>query len=78
MDLRLASIEDLPQLETLWKVNAERMQLDWVKFKCAATMILESSDNGLVFVAEQNSQLVAFMMFTYEWSDWRDGIMYWL
>ena len=54
------------------------MNLDWEKYRKAAVMILSNVDFGTVVVAEQGQKLVGFMMFTYEWSDWRDGVFFWL
>ena len=55
------------------------MNLDWEKYRKAALMIISNIDYGVVFVTEDNNaNMTGFMMFTYEWSDWRDGIFYWL
>ena len=35
--------------------------------------------HGLVIIAENcESEAVGYLMFTYEWSDWRDGVFLWL
>lgn len=33
---------------------------------------------GFYLVAEQNSQLVGALMITSEWSDWRNGLFWWI
>jgi ribosomal protein S18 acetylase RimI-like enzyme len=33
---------------------------------------------GLYFVAERDGQRVGQLMFTYEWSDWRNGTFWWI
>jgi GNAT superfamily N-acetyltransferase len=33
---------------------------------------------GRYFVAEADSQLVASLMITLEWSDWRNGVVWWI
>ena len=46
-------------------------------FEPVATKILSDLAHGLVIVAELDGAIVGFMMFTYEWSDWRDGVFLW-
>jgi hypothetical protein len=75
---RKATLQDQERLEKLWKVNAQRMNLDFDKYRKAAVMILSNIDYGVVFVHEEGEEVTGFMMFTYEWSDWRDGVFYWL
>ena len=54
------------------------MQLDWPKYENAAKMILEDTDFGVVLVSEADNGFTGFMMLTYEWSDWRDGVFMWI
>ena len=40
--------------------------------------ILGDATKGLYFVAEVDGQVVGQVMITYEWSDWRNGNLWWL
>ena len=40
--------------------------------------ILADATKGLYFVAEAQGQVVGQVMITYEWSDWRNGNLWWL
>ena len=40
--------------------------------------ILADATKGLYFVAEARGQVVGQVMITYEWSDWRNGNLWWL
>jgi GNAT superfamily N-acetyltransferase len=40
--------------------------------------VFERPELGLYFVAEQGGRVVASLMITYEWSDWRDGMVWWV
>jgi len=40
--------------------------------------VLSDPNLGQYFVAEKNGEIVAQLMLTYEWSDWRNGIFWWL
>ncbi len=33
---------------------------------------------GIYYVATENETIVASMLITYEWSDWRNNCVYWL
>jgi len=40
--------------------------------------VLDDKCKGLYWVAEQNGELVGQIMVTHEWSDWRNGVMWWI
>lgn len=40
--------------------------------------ILGDPSKGLYFVAESGQEIVGQVMITYEWSDWRNGNLWWL
>lgn len=42
------------------------------------TRMLQKPEYGQYYVAQVEGRVVGCMMFTYEWSDWRDGLIYWL
>ncbi len=39
---------------------------------------LEHPEWGFYIVAESGGQVVACLMITYEWSDWRNGLFWWI
>jgi GNAT superfamily N-acetyltransferase len=40
--------------------------------------VFERPELGRYFVAERGGRVVASLMITYEWSDWRDGMVWWV
>jgi GNAT superfamily N-acetyltransferase len=40
--------------------------------------VFEDRTLGRYFVAEAGANLVASLMITYEWSDWRNGVVWWI
>jgi GNAT superfamily N-acetyltransferase len=40
--------------------------------------LLEDPAKGLYFVAETAGEVIGQLMITYEWSDWRNGNLWWL
>ena len=76
---RRATLEDKEKLQSLFRANSVRMQRDYeTNFEPVAARILSNIAYGLVIVAEMDGEFVGFMMFTYEWSDWRDGVFLWI
>ena len=47
-------------------------------FKAIAGPVLDDVDNGFFIVAEDSGKLVGMMYFSYEWSDWRDCVFFWM
>lgn len=40
--------------------------------------LLRSPDRGFYLVAERDGETVAMLMVTTEWSDWRNGVFWWI
>lgn len=40
--------------------------------------ILNDEQKGFYFVAEIDGQIAGQMMITFEWSDWRNGVIWWI
>ena len=75
---RLAKSSDFEQLEPLLKINCERMQMQLEACSIAVKKIIEEPDFGVFIVAEKEAKIVGYIYFTYEWSDWRNGVLYYL
>jgi GNAT superfamily N-acetyltransferase len=40
--------------------------------------VFDDQSRGRYFVAEENGRAVASLLITYEWSDWRNGVIWWI
>jgi GNAT superfamily N-acetyltransferase len=40
--------------------------------------VFADPSHGRYFVAESDGRVVASLMITYEWSDWRNGVVWWI
>ena len=40
--------------------------------------IIEDPNKGTYWVIEQDDEVVGQLMITYEWSDWRNGLIWWI
>ena len=48
------------------------------EFVDVAKLVLSDIDWGFFILAECDNKPVGMMYFTYEWSDWRNGVFFWL
>ena len=79
VEARLANSSDFDKLELIFKSHCNRMNLQWSNFQPIAKKVLSHSNLGLVLIAENAEKIaVGFMMFTYEWCDWRNGLFFWV
>ena len=63
-------------------LETEGRQLDQNKLLEGTLSLLDSSERGFFMVAEMPQgtppQLVGQLMITYEWSDWRNAVFWWV
>lgn len=80
---------DIKDLETIVRYNlslaneTENKTLDCELVQAGVTRILQDATKGSYFVAvdqrsESDEQVVGQIMFTFEWSDWRNGDILWI
>ena len=77
---RVGDVERLVAFSQAMAMETEGRQLDADRLQQGTRALLDSSNHGLFLVAEQpgTSQVVGQLMITYEWSDWRNGLFWWI
>ena len=58
--------------------ETEGLTLDPAVVRRGVETVLKDASKGLYFVAEADGVVVGQVMITYEWSDWRNGNIWWL
>jgi ribosomal protein S18 acetylase RimI-like enzyme len=58
--------------------ETEDKQLDEKVLTAGVNAIFDNPDRGFYLVAEVNGKVVASLMVTTEWSDWRNGDFWWV
>jgi GNAT superfamily N-acetyltransferase len=58
--------------------ETEDKQLDWEVLSNGVRRLLADVGKGRYFMAEDAGRIVGTTMITYEWSDWRDGWIWWI
>ena len=58
--------------------ETEDKELDWDILSTGVCRLLDDAGKGRYFIAEVDGRIVGTTMITYEWSDWRDGWIWWI
>ena len=68
----IASFNEAMALETEGKI------LDPKSIRNGVTRLMDRSDLGFYLVAEHDGVIAGSLMITFEWTDWRDGLFWWI
>jgi ribosomal protein S18 acetylase RimI-like enzyme len=75
---RADDTERLAQFNCAMALETERKALDPATVAAGCRAVLEDPAKGFYLVAERGGDVVGQLLVTFEWSDWRDGTIYWL
>jgi len=75
---RLDDAETIAAFNVAMARETEDRDLDPDRVRRGVRRLMERPDLGLYLVAQTADRVVAALMVTYEWSDWRDGCFWWI
>ena len=75
---QLSDLEVIVNYNSAMARETEDRDLDRALLTRGVTSIMEQPSNGFYLVAEIDGCVVGQAMITYEWSDWRNGLFWWL
>ena len=58
--------------------ETEQLELDPERVLAGVSALLADPGKGIYFIAEVDGVVAGQLMITYEWSDWRNGRIWWL
>ena len=58
--------------------ETEHLELDPARLRLGVDAVLADSTKGTYWVAEAGGEVVGQLMITFEWSDWRNGVFWWI
>ena len=58
--------------------ESEGLRLDEALVQAGVAAVLKDPAKGLYYIAEVEGEVVGQLMITYEWSDWRNGNIWWI
>jgi len=79
--IRAAAPRDAPQLIEFNRAMAEETEnrvLDAATVSAGVRALLARPELGFYLVAEDGGRLAGALMVTVEWSDWRNGLFWWI
>ena len=74
----LSDAETIAGFNAAMALETERRSLDGARLRGGVEAVLRDSSKGFYLVAEMQGRPVGQMMITYEWSDWRNGVFWWI
>src|SRR6266496_2317313 len=75
---RLSDLAELVRFSAAMAEETERRTLDLDRLRQGISGVLTSKERGYYLVAETGSRVAGQLLLTYEWSDWRNGIFWWI
>ncbi len=79
--VRRAVIDDLQTIiafNQAMALETENISLDASVLKAGVENLFRNSEHGFYVVCELEGKVRACLMITYEWSDWRNGLFWWV
>jgi ribosomal protein S18 acetylase RimI-like enzyme len=81
LKIRPARLEDaarIAEFNIRLAQETEDKSLDLQRVRPGVEALLVQGERGRYFVAELGGAIVGQLMITYEWSDWRNGVFWWI
>jgi len=81
VQIRLANIEDkevIAGFQTKMALETENLKLDQKTVRLGVKSVFLDPVKGKYLVAEEENNIIASMLLTNEWSDWRDKWFLWM
>ena len=81
MIVRKATMNDhakIVEFQQAMAKETEGIKLHLDKLEAGVKAVIEDSNKGYYYVTEINDEVVASLLTTFEWSDWRNGTVLWI
>jgi GNAT superfamily N-acetyltransferase len=74
----LDDLEVIAQYNVALASETESLELDPARVRAGVEALLRDAGKGTYFVAASGDEVVGQLLITHEWSDWRNGDIWWL
>ena len=81
MTVRAAELTDVEFLvdgNARMALETESLELDRARLRAGVEAVFADAGRGFYLIAEVEGERAGQMMITYEWSDWRNGVFWWI
>ena len=73
-----AEADTIVRFQVLMARETESLSLDEGILKQGVEAVFNHPERGCYYVAKKDGRVIASLMITYEWSDWRNSTVYWI
>ena len=81
MEIKPAQIEHtelIVNFQQKMALETENLELNTEVLQKGVQAVFEHPEKGNYYVAVENNKIIASLLTTYEWSDWRNGCVLWI
>ena len=71
-------ISDIAQFNIAMAQETEERQLDPETIQSGVSDVIQNHAHGFYLIAERDQVAVGSLLITFEWSDWRNGTLWWI
>ena len=71
-------LEVIAQYNVALASETESLELDPIRVRTGVEALLRDPGKGTYFVAVSGGEVIGQLLITHEWSDWRNGDIWWL
>ena len=73
-----ADVSTIAAFNRAMALETESLDLDARRLRRGVQAVLDDPAKGFYLVAEQEGETAGQLMVTFEWSDWRNGVFWWI
>jgi len=73
-----SDIEILTQFNLSMAMETEHLQLNYDIVLSGIDSVMKDKSLGFYLIAELDNEIAGSLLITYEWSDWRNGLFWWI
>ena len=77
-DAQRTDLGDIADFQIAMARETEDLDLDEATCRRGVEAVFNNPSRGRYFVAEIGGRVIASLLITYEWSDWRNGNVWWI
>jgi GNAT superfamily N-acetyltransferase len=77
-EARVSDVSAIVDFQIAMARETEELDLDRDVCMRGVHAVFEDASRGRYFLAESDGAVIASLMITYEWSDWRNGNVWWI
>jgi GNAT superfamily N-acetyltransferase len=77
-EARLSDADRIVEFQIAMAEETEQIRLDRMVCTAGVAAVLRDEKLGRYYVGEIDGEVAASTLITYEWSDWRNGMVWWI